>query len=86
MILTKINPGGWAVSHLYIPFFLTRLLLCRSNDWMTSVVGIMTKSLNLESNNDDVRKAAVNQLTWELGYSTHLGKAKLLLFIVMAFH
>ena len=45
----------------------------RSNEWMTTVVGIITKSLNVESVNDDVRKAALDQLSWELSYATHLG-------------
>ena len=45
---------------------------------MTSVVGIMTRSLNLESGDDDIRREALVQLAWELGYSTHLGKAELL--------
>lgn len=40
---------------------------------MSTVVGILTRSLNVESDDDDVRKAAVDQLSWELSYATHLG-------------
>ena len=40
---------------------------------MSTVVGILTRSLNVESDDDDVRKAVVDQLSWELSYATHLG-------------
>ena len=46
----------------------------RSAEWMSAVVGVLTRDLNLESADAKVRTAAIERLLWELNYATHLGK------------
>jgi hypothetical protein len=48
--------------------------LLPSSEWTTLIVGVISKNLNLESRDQDIRRQACDRLAWELNFASHLGK------------
>jgi hypothetical protein len=48
--------------------------LLPSSEWTTLIVGVISKDLNLESRDQDIRRQACDRLAWELNFASHLGK------------
>jgi hypothetical protein len=44
-----------------------------SSDWNSVIVGVLSKDLNVESADADIRSSALERLSWEMSYASHLG-------------
>ena len=67
-----VPDGSKQVLERKCPFARSDLILT-SGDWSSLVVGVISRDLNLESQLQDVRRAAEARLQRELQYCLHLG-------------